>query len=355
MKRIWAGILTCCLLLSGCSTWLDGSYYSATPHQEKENVSGDEAIAVSNYGALYQALVSFVEKGSVTGVISVKNYNQLVVARDTRNAIEKLKQTHPIGAYAVEQIAFDLGTKGGQPAIALEITYYHDRAELQKIQHVETMDQAQEAIATALDSCAAGVVLYVESYEPSDLAQWVETYSAANPDKVMETPQVAANAYPETGEQRVVELKFSYQNSRDDLRSMQEQVQEQMERAVNQALEQETSRGKYKQLYAALKETVTGYDTSITPAYSLLIHGVGDSKAISSVYTSLCAATGLTCVRVTGTYQGQPRYWNILRLGNANYHLDVMRCIQEGSFKLMTDSQMNGYVWDYSTYPVCTG
>ena len=68
---------------------------------------------------------------------------------------------------------------------------------------------------------------------------------------------------------------------------------------------------KYTRLYGFLVET-TEYtvETSITPAYSLLRYGVGDSKAYATVYTAICHSAGLACMTVSGTRAGERWYWN---------------------------------------------
>ena len=52
----------------------------------------------------------------------------------------------------------------------------------------------------------------------------VKEHALAYPENVMEQPQVSVNIYPETGESRVVELKFTYETNRDTLKDMQNQV-----------------------------------------------------------------------------------------------------------------------------------
>lgn len=355
MKRFSAMLLMVCMLLSGCSTWLDGSYYFIKPHEENQEDSDNDIVAVSNYRALCRALSGMVHNGTVNGVISVKNYNQLVLARDMQYAIEDVMTNDPIGAYAVDEMGFELGTKAGQPAVAVKISYYHDRAELLKIHQLEDMAQAKQTISEALDRCDSGVVLYVEEFQDMDCIQWVEDYSGLHADRVMETPQVAVNVYPETGASRVLELKFTYQNSRESLRTMQEQVEVIRNLIVTNAESKDTEREKFTAVMAALPRELTSMDTSITPAYSLLLHGVGDSKALAGVYSAFCTQLELNCITVTGTYQGKPRSWNILQIDGVHYHVDLLRSLEEGKLHTMTDSQMIGYVWDYSAYPVCSG
>lgn len=96
-------------------------------------------------------------------------------------------------------------------------------------------------------------------------------------------------------------------------------------------------------------------DTSLTPAYSLLCHGVGDSRAFATVYAAMCRGAGLECTVVTGTRDGVPYTWNIVQDNGQYYHVDLLRCHVTGQFKQTRDWEMNGYVWDYSAYPACGG
>ena len=92
--------------------------------------------------------------------------------------------------------------------------------------------------------------------------------------------------------------------------------------------------------------------TSITPAYSLLRHGVGDSKAFATVYAAMCRAADLDCLVVSGTRDGEPWTWNMICQDDVFYHIDLVRSNHEGELVLNYEKDMEGYVWDYSAYPV---
>ena len=113
---------------------------------------------------------------------------------------------------------------------------------------------------------------------------------------------------------------------------------------------------KFSQLYAFLMERFDyKFDTSITPAYSLLRHGVGDCRAFATVYAAMCRSAGLECITVTGTRSGEPWTWNIILDDGCYYHVDLVRSNLAGQFRELTDSEMRTYVWDYSEYPECVG
>ena len=341
-----------CLLLTGCS-WFDGSYVHVTPHREQGSSSQGEAVSASNYSQLLSVLEGMVSSGTESGVINVANYDRDMVEVNMTAAVQYVRNRYPVGAYAVGQMEFEVGTNSGKPAIAVNVTYRHSRIEIQRIQKVETMEEAEIIIGEALKAYDAAVVLQVQEFQEMDFSQLVKDFAEEQPESIMETPQVTAGIYG-SGTARVVELAFTYQNSRDQLRQMQSQVQPVFDSAALYVSGDGSDNQKYSQLYAFLMERFDyKQETSITPAYSLLRHGVGDSRAFAVVYASMCRRAGLECRIVTGTRNGEPWTWNMVRDGELYFHVDLLRSSLSGGFREYTDGEMGGYVWDYSNYPAC--
>lgn len=350
MKRTALALLLCgCLILSGCASLFDGHYVSVQPHEQKPANAGDGMILATDYEQLCDALTELIEAGAEEGVISVAKYRQERIEADVQQAVKEVCEEHPVAAYAVDEISFDLGTRGGA-ALAVTITYSHDRSEIQKICQVEDIEEAVSAISGSLNRCDVGIVLQIAEYEDTDFVQVVESYALKHPELVMELPQVAVSIYPESGETRVVEVKFSYQTSRDSLKNMQNQVQPVFDSAALYVSGDAEEGEKYSQLCSFLMERYDyQYSTSITPTYSLLRHGVGDSRAFATVYAAMCRHAELECLVVSGTYNGESRYWNIICDDGIYYHIDLLK----DGFKKRKDKAMDGYVWDYSAYPAC--
>lgn len=351
-RRILCLAAVLCLMLTGCS-WFDGSYVHVTPHREQGSSGQMEAVSASNYVQLLDVLKEMVSSGTESGVINVANYDRDMVEVNMTAAVQYIRNRHPVGAYAVEQVDYEVGTNSGKPAIAVTFTYRHSRIEIQRIQKAETMEDAERIIGEALKTYDAGVVLQVQEFREMDFSQLVQDYAEAHPESIMETPQVTAGIYG-SGNARVVELAFTYQNSRDQLRQMQSQVQPVFDSAALYVSGEGSEHQKFSQLYAFLMERFDyKQETSITPAYSLLRHGVGDSRAFAVVYASMCRRAGLECRIVTGTRNGEPWTWNMVLDGAQNFHVDLLRSSLSGGFREYTDGEMSGYVWDYSNYPEC--
>ena len=342
------------LLLGGCG-WLNGSFVSVTPHEAPKQVAHADTITAANYKDFLAALKQLVAAGTEVAAIHVEEYPEKALEAGIRRAVYTVMHNDPIGAYAVEDIQYEIGSRSGLPAVSITVSYRHNSTELQRIRRAAGITQARSITANALESYEAGIVLLVGQYEETDFSQFVQDYAREHPETIMEVPQVTQALYG-TGESRVVELIFSYQTSRDSLRRMQTQVKPVFESAVLYVSGDGDDYQKFSQLYAFLMERFDyKLETSITPTYSLLRHGIGDSRAFAQVYAAMCRDAGLTCMTVTGTRDGEPWTWNIILDGEEYYHVDLLRCSESGKYREQPDEEMDGYVWDYSAYPVCGG
>lgn len=356
MKRtVIAYALVISMLLSGCGMGFDRVYVWEQSHAMPDSTESGLSISASSYDQLYLALEQAVESAVGQLTISVAQYDRNKIEPDMELAVENLRIHNPIAAYAIADYQWELGSIGGEQVLAVQFHYIYDQTHIHKITSYYNQTQIKEAIYEALKACDSGLVFRAKNFTEMDYLQLVEDYATRNPQLIMELPQVTVAVYPETGKDRLVELKFIYQTSRDTLRSMQTQVQTVVDAAVDMVSVTAQPRGKYTQIYVLVIDRFSSYtlETSITPAYSLLVYGVGDGRAIATVYAAVCRQAGLECMTVVGTCDGEPRYWNIVMIDGVYYHVDLLRSKQEGQFREMGDSEMEGYVWDYSAYPAC--
>ena len=356
MKRLALLLAVVCLFLSGCS-WMNGSYSSITPH--KQHSAGNESAVESadSYLQLRTALENMVLAGTESSVITVEKIPQDRLEDFLEMAVRYVGDSFPMGAYAVEEIRYELGTLGGTTAVAVEIQYLHGRQEILSVLQVADMEEVRKLIGNAMTQYEPGLVMLVSDYQVADIHQMVEDYAEENPGAVMEIPETSVQMHPKSGRQRILELKFTYQSSRDSLRAMGDTVARVFNSAALYVSHDASDSQKLSQLYSFLMERFSDYQikTSITPAYSLLNHGVGDSNAFAVVFAEMCQRAGVESHVVVGTRLGEPWSWNIVLQDGLYYHVDLLACRQLGGYVPMDDSQMGDYVWDYSAYPACPG
>lgn len=348
-RRAAAAVLALALLVSGCG-WMDGSYVSVTLHQVGQEQADDgNALAVSSYSELQSALVSLIDSGSTEGLFSLADYPMEDASADMARAKEYAGGTYPIGAYAVEDIDYEFGTAFGSQAISVDITYRRSREEIGRIRTVRGTAGAQTDIAEALTACSDGVVMQITEYRETDFEAFVRAYAMENPDRVMEVPEVEVSTCPDRGSTRVVELHFTYRTDPEELRAMREQVQPVFSSAALYVSGQAADRVKLSQLYTFLTERFEyTLESSVTPAYSLLCQGVGDSRAFAEVYAAMCSRIGLEVLAIQGTWEGESHWWNLACVDGQWYHVDLL---SPAGFRLLTDGEMTGHDWDRSAVP----
>jgi len=349
-KKIGALSLALLLLLTGCG-WMDGSFVYVEPHVEQAGAVHTGNVSASNYVELLRVLEQLVSSGTETCTIDIGEFDREKPESFVEAACRHIRNSSAMGSYAVESIVYEIGTNNGRAAIAVTISYRRSRAEILRIRSLEDMEALAEAVCSALDDHSGRVVYMVEDYTEMDLQAVVLDHARENPQSLMEIPQISEGVYG-TGQSRVVEVNFTYQNSRESLRQMQARVRPVFEAASLYVSGEGSDHQKFSQLYGFLSERFEyKLETSITPAYSLLCYGVGDSRAFAEVYAAMCHQAGLECLIVTGTRDGTPWTWNMVLDADQYYHVDLLR--RGGSFREYSDGEMEGYVWDYSAYPVC--
>ena len=353
-KSITLLVLTLSFFLGGCSL-ANQSYVSVEPHKQQRQALQNDVIVAADYPELLGALEDMIASGTEVAAIKVPEYPEGTIDYSMSRAIRHSMEYNPVGAYAVADIVYELGRSSGVPAVSVSISYHHNRSEILQIRKAANTQAAEQIVAEALKNYEPGIVIHVEDYEIRDFIQFVQDYAEENPQSVMEIPLVSQSSFG-TGGDRVLELLFTYQTSRDSLRRMQSQVQPVFDAASLYVSGEGEDFQKFSQLYGFLMERFDyKLETSITPAYSLLRHGVGDNRAFATVYAAMCRSAGLECMTVTGTKSGYPWTWNIVLDNGCYYHVDLLRSNAGGQFRVYQDSEMGNYVWDYSAYPACIG
>lgn len=343
-----------CVQLCGCGNWMDVDYVDVVPFREEVGRNEKEIVQIWNYQDLLKIFREMAVDGVENYTISMPSFSSEEVKSNVDMAIRELMYSDPIGAYVVRSVRYEQGTSGGVPAVAVAVRYNNNRADLANLKVVANMEDAEKVIIGALNTCESAVVMLVEDYEGIDYVQYVCDYADMNPNIIMEIPEITISTYPSYGSRRIIRIHFEYQTNRQSLRSMQETVQQIFASAHLYVSKDASETEKYSQLYSFLMERYQyKIETSITPSYSLLRHGVGDSKTFATVYRAMCQDVGLECQVISGTKDGQSYYWNMIRDNGNYYHVDLLRSEAYGRFLELLDNDMGGYVWDYSAYPAC--
>ena len=110
MKRMAAVVLLLvfsCAVLCGCD-WRQGQYSSVSPHKEANARPDQSVVNAFTYLDLQNALVAFVEAGQKQGIIAATMLNEKYLDHYMETAIEFATQNCAVGAYAVEEITYEI-------------------------------------------------------------------------------------------------------------------------------------------------------------------------------------------------------------------------------------------------------
>ena len=343
MRRM-AILLALCLLLTGCS-FGSGHYSFISPHTGSYGDDARQEVTVDSYLELRSAVCNIVDRCTPTATILLRGDLQ---ETDIRQAIDYVRTQYPMGAYNLRELSWVLGSSGQSRALQLTLEYNYPLSQILRIQTFRRTNDVLSTIYAALENHQDSLTFQLANYTDTDLTQLVQDYARSHCEAVMEVPQVSVTMYPETGSHRLIHLRFTYQTDRSELNKMKTQVQRVFRSAVLYLNPSSHPMTRYHQLYTFLTQR-WDYDiaTSLTPSYSLLLHGVGDSRAFAMVFSAMCRSVNLPCQVITGTRDGQVHCWNLLYDGTRYYHLDLLT----ESFAPCSDGEMTGYVWDYSAYP----
>lgn len=363
MKHIRIVLLLPLLLaLCACSRLSRDDYRSVEPHVEQtvaaeQPTQEEQPTVVTNRNELRGAVLSFIRNWTEHGTIFVQNYSGAIES-DLSETMSYVTAEDPVGAYAVDYADAELTGDAQSGSIELSIVFRRSAAEIDSIVTVNDNLVAEEMIHRALQNYDTALTLRIRNYTETDFVTDIRSYCLEHPQEAGALPTFSATLYPREGETRILELHFEYAYSKDEMRLMQDSVETILRSAATYVRAGQTEREQTELLARFLlmrfSYTVGATEPSM-PAYDLLVNGVAHSLSFSSVFFAECSSADVECVMVSGTKDGAVRYWNIVKIEDTYYHVDLMRSVELGERELvlLRDEAMQeeGYSWNAEAYP----
>ena len=157
---------------------------------------------------------------------------------------------------------------------------------------------------------------------------------------------------------RILELHFSYPESKEQMREKLQSVQTTLSSASAYVTSGQTESDRVRRLSRFLTERVkyvAEEEEPSMPAYSLLHEKTAHSLSFASVFYAECTSAGLRCRIVEGTRNDKPHYWNLVSIDGLYYHVDLQRSIETERLDLQLlydeDLLFEGYAWDNAAFP----
>lgn len=365
-KRLFALCLCLSLSLTGCAAMLERDYLSVTPHARLPAAADDSTtVWVETYPELVDAIFSLVSEHRESGVIRLRNWKGNV-RQNLSDACDEVSHDDPLGAYAVDRIKPEFVRIATYYEATVSIDYRRTAEQVASVNTVAGSGAIRGELRDALTSFVPETAFRVNYFDQAQgddyIPRLIRQAYYDSPAAALGLPEAVVNLYPESGQQRVVEVLFTYPEEPELLREKSQALTSAAQVLVDPYRTGLRDSALIPVLYRALREhtglgeaqdaPLPAPSVSGSTAYAALVEAQADSEGLALAYKLLCDLAGVECTVVDGTLEGTPRFWTIVTVEqNVHRHVDPSRA--EGL--LLTDTQMSesGFVWDTQEYPSC--
>lgn len=338
---------------------LNRDHVAEIPHSESSG--GDlSVLRADNYDSLVDAIRQLVGDGIEHGVIHLYNYAGNV-DKDLAAACLEVKQKDPLGAYAVDFMTHSYTRIVSYYELDIEITYLRTREEIRGIVSATDGSAIREALKQALLSFSPSAVLRLTSFKENEayIRALLEDAYYDTPEAAFGLPGCTVTLYPDSGEERVVEIRLAYSAARQTLTERMERLKQTADDLASGASATGTEWLAARLLLERLAQRVVyAGEAGAGTAYRALFDRKSGSCGIAMAFKLLCDEAGLRCVVVRGARDGSPWYWNMVETDAVWSHVDAATKLSAAkpAFAFLSDQAMRAhYTWDGSAYPACTG
>lgn len=355
-KAVFCIVLSGSLLLNGCSSMLQRSYTSITPHSAAPTVESDQlTIRVESYQDLVNALLYFVTQGKEQGTIRLYNY-PYDVEEDMDAACTEVITEDPLGAYAVKKIDFSITPIVSCYEADVSLTYRRTREQISAITSTVGVTATRSALRKALSTFREETALrvsYFEGDEATFLELLEEAYFSA-PETALGMPEVTFSLYPEDGLHRILEVKLAFSLPATELQAQSVLVLRMRDHLLN-TLPTQQGDAAILAIYDTLTKKIQYDPAASSSTYDALSKGQADSQGLALTAALLCQKLEIPCLIVKGSRNDLPHYWNIVSTQEGYRHLDLSFPSATGESPLHFDQTMydNGFRWDTVAFPQC--
>lgn len=365
-KRLFALCLCLSLSLTGCAAMLERDYLSVTPHARLPAAADDSTtVWVETYPELVDAIFSLVSEHRESGVIRLRNWKGNV-RQNLSDACDEVSHDDPLGAYAVDRIKPEFVRIATYYEATVSIDYRRTAEQVASVNTVAGSGAIRGELRDALTSFVPETAFRVNYFDQAQgddyIPRLIRQAYYDSPAAALGLPEAVVNLYPESGQQRVVEVLFTYPEEPELLREKSQALTSAAQVLVDPYRTGLRDSALIPVLYRALREhtglgeaqdaPLPAPSVSGSTAYAALVEDQADSEGLALAYKLLCDLAGVECTVVDGTLEGAPRFWTIVTVEqNVHRHVDPSRA--EGL--LLTDTQISesGFVWDTQEYPSC--
>lgn len=351
--------------LTGCAGLFDTEYtvselYQAPAVHDTPTDGADHSIA--DRDGLYQAIMELVAGREESARLQFANYDG-DVSQDLSAVCWEVKSATALGAFAVEDITYDLSRIVSYYRADMTITYTRSAAQMSTVEQTGGLRALRARLDGALRAGETYLALEVtdETLTADGVRACISDAYFADLTACPVLPEAAVTFYPETGPDRIAEIGLDYDMGQEALDRRRQELAGALD-ALTQALTPapDSDNGPLAavslyDLCQYLSDLCQWDEDAGATVWDALVGRVADSQGLALAIEAGCRALGFECVTVTGRLDGETHFWNIVTLAGAGYHVDVSGWAERTPpVFLAGDRDLWGaYWWDTSQYPAC--
>ena len=177
---------------------------------EEENPS---ILRAETYQGLVSALLYLVGQGKEEGVIRLYQYTSLTgsAASDVDAACLEVTQEDPLGAYASDYIRYDVEQSVAYYEVRVSLAYTKSAEEIRSVISVTGSSAIAQELLTLLPERPEKVAFRISYFTDSDSIESIrQSVEQVCQEQQAPLAGVEVRLYPETGQQRLVELLLNW-------------------------------------------------------------------------------------------------------------------------------------------------
>ncbi len=362
-KKLTAAILIAAeaLSLCGCGGMFDKeyvavSYYEVPVIEEPE----EKKITVKDFSGLKEAVLDLVAKGEADGVIRFNKAYNGDCSEDIGTACWDILSQEALCAYYVENIDYELNEGSDLLEAHVHISYAGYGREPGEVIQLKYTSGIEDHIKRAFTEGKTRIAVLINrsSYTAETMEILVGRIYRKYPGLAPQEPKINVNMFSGNGIQRLYEININYGMSSEELKQKQEQLS-QLDPFSDKDIDLMGEGERALLACRYLKENCWyTEDSQFNNVYSALKQGIANSEGLAFAYAELCRELNLECYIVYGQREWKDYCWNIVRIDDEYYHVDMGKCLQNGyenSVLLRDENIWESYRWDLSSYPECDG
>lgn len=337
------------------------------------NAEENYDIKVESYDEFYLAIKESMSNFDRKVSIRIEGYDSEIY--DYSESIEKILVENPEIYYSYGGASASLRSYYSYQTyriIDLHFRYSSTKEDMEKLKETQEYIDFKKIIANGLNSFENKMLIKINKYDESK-------YNVDNVISVIlsEIPDIdygiigwSYSIYGE-GQNKILELYINYSYSKDKMIEMKEAVDKKAKEIIAKVIKPgmndfEKELALHDYVINNAKYNTDYEENKILPehqhtAYGVLIEGKGVCSSYAMAMHKLLDMVGIENYYITGTGNGQPHAWNIVKIQGNYYHLDATwndTIYGEGNISHkyfnLTDSQFSeDHTWEKKDYPQC--